>query len=474
LTSPGMIAQATKELPAHQPRLFKRVLNAGLWTIGAQGTEFATRLLSTLILTRLLFPEAFGLIAAATSLLVGLALISDVGIRTMILQGKNADEERFLRTAWTLQAGRGLGLWLILLLVCATINLSIVREAFPTNSVFANPQFSLITAALGFSLVIGGLESTAVHLNVRRLNFRPIFFLDLVARLSPLPIMIAWAFLAPSVWALIAGALTGGVIRVAISHTFMPGPRMYPQWDRDHVREILGFGKWINVASVATFLSGQSDRLLLGILLPGSTFGLYTIAKTLTETSNSLFDRLHTAITLPVLSEVVRKNPCELKRKYYQFRLPFDLSVPLVGGLLVATGPLIVQILFDQRYHEAGKMVQFLAVALAMFPVQMIGSAFTASGEPYVGAIVSIVRAASLVTCLVAGYLINGMWGALSGIAIHGLIPSTAILIFAHQRGWISVYRELGAMMVFIVGVIIGEGFLLVLTMPNILQFWHD
>ena len=46
-------------------RLRNRILNAGAWTVGSYAVELVTRLLSNLIMTRLLFPEAFGLVAAS-------------------------------------------------------------------------------------------------------------------------------------------------------------------------------------------------------------------------------------------------------------------------------------------------------------------------------------------------------------------------------------------------------------------------
>jgi O-antigen/teichoic acid export membrane protein len=419
-------------------------------------------------MTRLLYPEAFGQIAAATSLLVGLALISDFGIRTIILQGANADEAGFLHTAWTLQACRGVGLWLILLFVCAVINLPAVRDALPANSVFADPQFSLVTAVLGFGLVIGGLESTATHLNVRNLNLQPIFYLDFVSRFISLPVMIVWAWIAPSVWALVGGALIGSATRLFMSHVSVPGPRMAVQWVPEHVREIVSFGKWINVSSIASFFGGQSDRVVLGILLPGSTFGLYAIAKTLIEVPQGLLERLNASLALPILSEVIRKDQRELKDKYYKFRLPFDLAAPLLAGILASTGSLIVSILFDQRYADAGQMVQILAVSFVVYPALLVGSAFTANGEPYVGAIVSIVQAASLIACLIIGYLMGGTIGAIWGVAIHKVIPSSVILLIARQKQWVDFGKELRVFLIFFAGVVIGEGLLWTLRMLGI------
>jgi O-antigen/teichoic acid export membrane protein len=443
---------------AHQtPGLYQRVVKAGVWTLGAHGIEIITRLLSTLILTRLLFPEAFGLIAAATSLLVGLALISDFGIRTVILQSSSGDQDEFLRTAWTLQVCRGFALWFVLVLMCTLINLPVVQAKIPSSSVFADPQFALIAGALGISLVLGGLESTSVHLNVRELNLKPVFFLDLAARTVNVPVMVIWAWLMPSVWALVAGSLTAGIVRLISSHLFVPGPRMYFRLDKDQAREIVHFGKWINVSSLATFVAGQSDRLILGLLLPSSVFGLYAIARTLIDTAQGVFERLNSTLALPALSAVARRARSELKSRYYRLRVPFDLSLPLISGCLVSAGSLVVHILFDERYAEVGPIVQILAIGLLVFPSLIISSAFTANGEPHIGAIVSVVQAISLVLCLTIGFLIGGTIGMFYGVALYNFVPAALILSIGYNRGWIDVWKEVRVVFVFAVGLAIGE-----------------
>ena len=63
-----------------RPSLFARALRGGALTAGSYAFTQALRLASNLILTRLLFPEAFGLMALVSVVLVGLAMFSDVGI----------------------------------------------------------------------------------------------------------------------------------------------------------------------------------------------------------------------------------------------------------------------------------------------------------------------------------------------------------------------------------------------------------
>jgi len=453
------------EAPPPQSRLRDRALKAGAWNLGAHGFEILVRLTSNLIMTRLLFPEAFGVVAAALALMTGLALVSDFGVRTLIIQSTHGDQTDFLRSAWTFQLWRGTVLWLILCAVCAILVIPVVHNIIPATSVFASQTFPLVTSVLGFSLVLGGAESTAISLNVRRLNFSPIVSVDLACRILPLPVMFACALVAPSVWTLVAGIMAGNILRLALSHLIVPGPRMAFRWDKKHFVEIVKFGKWIAVSTMGSFVSQQSDVIILGLVLPGSTFGVYVIAKMLVDTGEGLLERLNGALTLPILSEVVRKDPRDIRDRYYRFRLPIELGAAILSGLLFATGDLIVQFLYDPRYAQAGPMAQVLALGVAMYPVLLIRSAFMATGDTHIVAGVSVLQAVSLILCMFGGLAITGSpMGAIFGIATHRIIPSLAILVLAAKRNWIDPWLELRIVPAFVFGVVTGEAIVVVVA----------
>src|SRR6185437_887750 len=77
-----------------------RAIRAGIWTIGGYGANQVLRLGGNLLLTRLLFPEAFGLMALVTSVMVGLSMFLDVGVEASIIQNKRGHEESFVNAAW--------------------------------------------------------------------------------------------------------------------------------------------------------------------------------------------------------------------------------------------------------------------------------------------------------------------------------------------------------------------------------------
>ncbi len=92
--------------------LKQRAIRGSLWTLSGHTSSQILRLGSNLILTRLLFPEAFGLMALVQTFIIGLEMFSDVGIRPSIIQNHRGNDPSFLNTAWTIQVIRGFMLWL--------------------------------------------------------------------------------------------------------------------------------------------------------------------------------------------------------------------------------------------------------------------------------------------------------------------------------------------------------------------------
>ena len=474
MTAYRMASQVDDVKPDRSLR--QRVFSAGAWTLGSYGVDTFVRFLSNLILTRLLFPEAFGAIAAATALIAGLVLISDFGVRTIVIQSARGDQVGFLRSAWMFQVCRGMAVWIVLAACCLLISTRAVRELLPTASVFADRELPLISAIIGLNVVMNAAESTSVSLNIRRLNYRPVMILDFLGKILTVPIIIIWAWVAPSVWAIVGGTVAGAFIRLVLSHLIVPGPWMGRNWDKDHFHEIVRFGRWIIVSSFATFIGQQCDVILLGLLTPASILGLYSIAKLLAGTGEGLLDRLNTSLALPIFGEVIRQDPRNLRNCYYRFRLPIELTAGLLSGTLFVAGDFIVRFLYDSRYAQSGRMLQILALGTLSYPFSIIANAFTATGDTHITALSSITKATSLLACVTIGFLAFGIMGAIGGVALHRIIPSVLIVILAQRRGWIWIWHELRIIPAFIGGLVIGKTLVLIssaLDLHNIHQILH-
>ena len=109
MTEVGTVNQAVTATSS----LEARAARGATWSMIGFVAGQALRFVGNMVLTRLLFEETFGLMLLVQAFLTGLHLFSDFGIGPSIIQNKRGDDPVFVNTAFTMQAGRGLILWMI-------------------------------------------------------------------------------------------------------------------------------------------------------------------------------------------------------------------------------------------------------------------------------------------------------------------------------------------------------------------------
>ena len=329
----------------------QEIAGASFWSVINSVSEFSLRFLSTIILTRLLTKEVYGLLAIAQSLLIGFALFSDVGLGPSVIQSKFGAERRFLNTAWTVQVVRGV-----------IIGLLVVVLAGPAASWYGNPELQGLLMVLALSAAIAGLASTKMFLAERNLLMSRLTIVEVSSRIVGLAVTIAWAVQSPTVYAVAGGGIAAELTKVVGSHIFLPGPRNGFAFYRQYAHEILRMGRWIFFGTVLTFLAGHTDRLVFGKLVPLGIVGLYSVARQLSRMPITLLGKVESMVVFPALSHYHREGT--------------DLGGPaarLRGGLLLAAGwacagllgggSVIVELIYDDRWAASGWILQMLVLA---------------------------------------------------------------------------------------------------------------
>ena len=136
------------------------VIRSSMWVFGGQVSSLVLRFANNLVMTRLLVPEAFGVMTVATTVLAGLQLCSYFGMNYNIVQSTRGDEEVFLDTAWVLQILRGGLIWLLALGLAVGLYFANQTGLVPVGSAFADESLPIIIAVLSFTALISGFEST--------------------------------------------------------------------------------------------------------------------------------------------------------------------------------------------------------------------------------------------------------------------------------------------------------------------------
>lgn len=411
-------------------RTFRGTLLTGV----SFGTQNLVRLGGNLILTRILFPEAFGLMALVYVVLSAARTFSDVGLNVVVIQDKDGDDPLFLNTAWVLQIIRGL-LLAIIISLCAG----------PIAVFYEQPELAPILIVIGLSSIIQGLNSTRIALARRELKLGRITALELVTQLIGLGATIAFALYLQSVWALVIGYLIGTSTLAILSHLMLPGPRNRLAFHKPYVGRMLRFGGFIFIASAGTFLLTQGDRVILGKLVTLEELALYTIAFFLATVPILLAQMLSGKIVFPLYS---RRSPWENESNRQNiFKMRRILTSVTFCGLVffALIGDPLVQLLYDPRYQGAGPLVAFLA--LAHFPQSVMTDhkqiAMAAGHSGKYAFITMMLACAQLGAMLFFGSLF-GLNGVVLGLGIAPLIVYPALVwLILPYRGW-DVWHDLG------------------------------
>lgn len=420
-------------MTAASQSLRARASRGTLVSLIGQGAAQVLRLAGNLVLARLLFPEAFGLMAIVYLVIFALDQFSNVGIGAAIMRYERGEHPEFLDTAWTMQVIRGVALWIV------------TAAATPLVAHFYRlPELNLILPVAALSAIIGGLISTKFIVLNRRLELQRMVAIELSAQAVALVVMVAIAWIHRSVWALVLGGLANQVTITLLSHVAIPGPRNRFAWHAEDARSIFSIGKWVVASSGVSFLLAQIDIALLGRLIPAALLGVYSVGSIIPNLLRDLSFRLNTSVLAPVVAESNRQNPEVLRERYAAARrltLPTALLAAL-GAACVA--PAFFELLYDQRYVDAGWICQLALLRFWFAYLQVTGCLTLLSiGDGRTWAVSNTIGLAGSTTGCLLGYHFAGVPGLLVGMAIGTAMGAVLPLVKLRKMGVASPLPEI-------------------------------
>ena len=422
--------------------LRSRMLRAGLWLLGSNLASQALRLTSSLILTRLLMPQAFGLVAAVQTLYFALVMFSDLGVWQSVVTSPHGREARFLGTALSVQLGRAVLLAGVVLALSLGMGWGAERGFFAPGTVYTHPSLPWMMATFSLCALLQGAESMHLATAQRDLRAGLLTRLELLSQLAGMLVTVALALLTHSVWSLVAGTLTATAARTLLSHTLLPGAPVRPCWDGACAREIVGFGKWIFLSSLIGFAAAHGEKLLLGATLPAASFGVFSIAALLLAAITGLIGSLNAHLIFPSLSEALRTSAEQAARVYVRVQQLADVLLGFVAGTAFMAGSWAVHLLYDSRYASAGWMLQTLSLGLLAIRYQVLEQMMFARSQPAWVTASNALRAASLALAIPAAYAWGGERGAVLAVVASQFAGWPVALAFKYRQGLLNWRSE--------------------------------
>lgn len=425
---------APDESPAPKSRdsLRSRAISGTKWTIAGFGVSSGLRFGGNIVVSHILGKaDPFGVMQIANAILQGVTMLSDVGIGPNIIQSKRGEDSRFLNTAWTVQVIRGLALWVVLLAL-----------TYPIANFYDDPKHPEIRQGLlhiipliGLTAFFSGFNSTSIYTLNKRLNVRALTLMQLFSQVLGVGTMVLVAFLTKSIIALALAGIVQAFVKLVLSHTLDRSHRNRFAWDRESLRNLLGFGTVVFISSALTFIGGQGDRLILGKQVSMEILGMYGVALMISKLPLDVICNIGSGVAFPAYAHAFNSGR-NFESVFRKVRFPLCVTGAFSMAVIAISGPDLIQLFWPESFHQAGSFLPYLCVG-AMFQVLEItsGQALLAMGKIKYLAIGNALRVVTLIGGLSIGFHLGGFNGALIGMIASDFVRYLTSAFFARREG---------------------------------------
>lgn len=401
---------------------FGKVLARSLsWTAKARAIASIGNAVRYFVFARLLGPFDFGAVGAALSVSGMLMAVTSPGFEQALVQ-QDDEVAPYMDTVWLTTTTRGVLLTLLLILLA---------PAFARF--FRQDEAYRVFWGIAPLPLIAGLQSPAIALLYRKLEFRTALVLNTVELLT------SFAFGAVGIlwwhdWrGLVAGTLAGQVARTALSHWYFPY-RLRMRFDPKLARRMFAFGRWVSLSTMLGFAAWQLDNLVVAHLLGPRILGEYQLAFRVGELPGA---ELGTSIALVTFPLVARLKG----RKVLLHRLFVFTNLVLLGAgagyaiILFNWGDEMTQGVFGAQWAGAVVPMKILCLYGLFEGILALGTSFLDGfGVPSWTVRVTLIRAGTLAAAIYPLTLSHGSAGAALA-AICSVIVPLPLMLRLYRRG---------------------------------------
>lgn len=379
--------------------LKKRSVYGALLTAGGGVLDFGFRLLSTLILARLLVPEHFGLLGMAVAVTAIAEQFSSLGLSTATIQAQRVTHAQCSLLFWINTATGAL-----FTVVMGT--LSPVVAAY-----YHDERLLSIMLAISTTFLWAGLSVQHEALLYRQMKQAEVAGVRLVAAVASGVAAIGLAMAGASYWALVVREILRVAliaIGVGVMCPWLPGrPQFQTRMDG-----LLRFGRDMTATQLLIAISSSLDSLLIGRFAGAVAVGLYRQAYQLMVTPVEQFFRPIHNTAQPGLS-LLRGEPDRYRRYFDRILYIVGFATIPLGVYAAVFSEEIVAVVLGQKWMESAPFLEIFGIAAAIRPVMAISGlvlvTFGRSGRFLVLAIAHLV-------VLAVALLMGIRWGPI-GIA---------------------------------------------------------
>jgi lipopolysaccharide exporter len=372
----SVISQSYGQIKSYVEGMFSgedlraKVFRGGAWLGSGSVTEQVFRFGRSMLLTRLLAPEAFGVMAVIMSASTAIHTITDIGIKEALIQNPRGTEEHYMGAAWWLALGRAVTLAFLVCLFAPLI-----------AKFYGNSEMTPLLRVSTLAVVFDGAFSSKAYITIKQMKFSKWATINHGGGIIGIVITVILSFLIRDVWALVLGLCSESAVRCTLSFIVCPYLPSF-SWDKEAMQDLLRFSKGLFGLTFLNLVFARTDIFVLAKLYPAAQLGLYSMAIYLAQTPVGYIMNLLGQTMLPTFSQI-QNDLSRVNRIILQVSsLLLFLGLPALVFVFFC-GHSLLALVYGQRYSAAtAALIAACAVGLVNLLNSQITVVFYGKGRP--------------------------------------------------------------------------------------------
>jgi lipopolysaccharide exporter len=426
---------STPDTPTSEPgSLTQRAVKSFGWATVSYGGSKLLVFVSTVVLARILTPNDFGVVAAATALILFFDVVLDLGVGAALIYEQEHRITQRVQTAFTMNV------------LIAAVLTGVGVLLTPAVAAFTGLQgHENVFRVLLLGLFVRGLGQVQNAVLQRDLRFDSRAIVEIGGSVVRTVISIALALAGLGVWAIVWGLLAGEVVSTVLAWWYAGfWPRF--SFDRRVAKVLLGFGLTFIGLKVVDAIGMDSDYLVVAHRLGPTQLGFYSMGYRLPELALLSLYWIVGAVAFPIFSQArTQGREVMVSASLRSLRMITLFSFP-AGVLLALASRDVVGVVFSAKWAPATGPMVLISLMTAISSIGFAsGDIFPAMGRP--GTLLAL--NAPLTALLVAGYIFAAPYGIVAVAAVHlvlAIVYQAARLVLVNSLLRTTMSQDLGAM----------------------------
>ena len=379
--------------------LNKKIVNATKWSAITEIMAKLVAPISSMVLARLLTPEAFGVVATLNMVIAFAEIFTDAGFQRYLIQHEFKDEEdkdKSTNVAFWSNLVMSFVLWGIIAIFSS-----------PLAALVGSPGLGHVLTIACASIPLAAFSSIQMALFKRSFDFKTLFWRRLAMILVPLFVTIPLAFWLRSYWALVIGTIVINLVN-ALLLTFKSNwkPRKYYSFSR--LKEMFSFCSWSIVDSVLVWATSYIDIFFIGRALSAYYLGIYRTSISTVGQFTSLITHSVLPVIMPSLSRLQNDLP-EMRKTLLKFQKYTGVLLLPIGVGIFMFKDLVTEVMLGNQWTEAAPFIGLwglMEVTTVIFS-RFCSPVYPSIGKPRISVIVQILH----LVVLIPAVIISGQYG---------------------------------------------------------------